>query len=288
MAVILITGCRRPTGFGQLSAITCAKAGHTVYAGMRDAGQGEALVDEAKRLELDIRVIGHDVTSAESNRNVVSGILEEQGRIDVLVNNAGIGAFGSVETMREETLREVMETNFFGGVDLARAVLPAMRQQGKGKLIFVTSVAGRIGVPGEGAYAASKFAVEGLAEVLAYEVKRFGIDVSIVEPVFFNTGMSAENTDAEAQYVHSDEYDAFNAHIVASTKDGEDSGEDPQLVADMILEVVTTTQPKLRWQPGEAAPAIIKDWNQSSDEEWQAGMIDAMQLGWWVNGEAKG
>jgi hypothetical protein len=75
---------------------------------------------------------------------------------------------------------------------------------------------------------------------------------------------------------------------VASTKDGEDSGEDPQLVADMILEVVTTTQPKLRWQPGEAAPAIIKDWKQSSDEEWQAGMIDAMQLGWWVNGEAKG
>jgi NAD(P)-dependent dehydrogenase (short-subunit alcohol dehydrogenase family) len=104
---------------------------------MRDAGQGEALVDEAKRLELDIRVIGHDVTSAESNRNVVSRILEDQGRIDVLVNNAGIGAFGSVETMREETL-------------------------------------------------------------LAYEVKRFGIDVSIVEPGFFNTGMSAENTDAEA------------------------------------------------------------------------------------------
>jgi NAD(P)-dependent dehydrogenase (short-subunit alcohol dehydrogenase family) len=116
---------------------------------MRDAVQGKDLLEEAARQALDIRVLGHDVTSFESNHEVVSTILEEQGRIDVLVSNAGIGAFGAVETTREETLRSVMETNFFGGVDLARA----------GRVIFVTSVAGRFGVPSEGAYSASKFAL---------------------------------------------------------------------------------------------------------------------------------
>ena len=184
MAVVLITGCRRARGFGQRSAITFAKEGHTVYATMRAAAQGQELAEEAKRQGLDIRVLGHDVTSAKSNRDVVSKVIEEEGRIDVLVSNAGIGAFGAVETMREETLRAVMETNFFGGVDLARAVLPSMREKGTGRIIFVTSVAGRFGVPSEGAYSASKFALEGLAEVMSYEVKRFGFDISIVEPGF--------------------------------------------------------------------------------------------------------
>ena len=288
MAVVLITGCRRPTGFGQLSAISFAKAGHTVYATMRSAEEGKALVDRAKGQELDIRVLGHDVTSPESNRNVVSRVLEEEGRIDVMVSNAGIGAFGAVETMREETLRAVMETNFFGGVDLARAVLPAMREQGKGRVIFVTSVAGRFGVPSEGAYSASKFALEGLAEVLSYEVKRFGVDVSIVEPGFCNTGMSAENTSTAEQNDQSDIYDAFNKFMIEATIQGELAGEDPQCVADMILEAATTAEPKLRWQPGEIGSAIMESWSQSTEEEWHASIVEGMQLGWWVEGKTTG
>lgn len=98
-----------------------------------------------------------------------------------------------------------------------------MRKQGRGKVMFVTSVAGRFGVPGEGVYSAGEFATEGMAEVLAYEVKRFGIDVCLIEPGFFNTGMSAVNTNTSEQYDKSDVYDCFNDHMVASTKNGEDA-----------------------------------------------------------------
>lgn len=286
MAVMLITGCRRETGFGQLTAVSYAKQGHTVYATMRDASQGNALVKLATKLDLDIQVLSHDVTSYQSNQDVVSKILDQHQYIDVLVNNAGIGAFGAIETMKEQTLRDVMECNFFAALNLTQAVLPNMRSNKAGKIIFVSSLAGRFGVPGEGAYCASKFATEGMAEVLSYEVKRFGIDVCIVEPGFFNTGMSALNTNAAAQYTANSAYDAFNSHMVASTLNGENKGENPQLVADTIVTIANSQQPKLRWQPGEIAPLATQFWRAASDKDWQQGLLDDLKLNWWLQGKS--
>ena len=283
MAVVMITGCSRPTGFGQRSALAFAKAGHEVYATMRKPERGAGLEKQAAADGLALHVIEQDVTDPESNRRAVAEVLERSGRIDVLVNNAAISAFGALETVSDEKYRSVLETNFFGSVDATRAVLPAMREQGSGRILFVTSLAGCIGLPGETAYSASKFAVEGMAEGLSYEVKRFGIDVSIVAPSFFNTGMSAD-TNIEAHYEKGTPYDAFNEHIVASTTEGENAGEDPELVAAMILEAATTEEARLRWWPGEPGPGLAAARRQMTDAQWQPMLTGEMKLAWWVEG----
>ncbi len=283
MAIVMITGCSRPSGFGQRTARAFANAGHTVYATMRKPERGEPLERDAGAEGLSISVIEQDVTDPGSNRRAVEAVLERSGRIDVLVNNAAIGGFGAVESVSDEKFREVFETNFFGAVDATRAVLPAMREQGTGRVVFVTSLAGCIGLPGEASYSASKFALEGLAEALSYEVKRFGVDVSIVAPAFFDTGMSA-NTDTTGQYEAGTAYDRFNEHIAKATVEGENEGEDPELVAAMIVEAATTSEPKLRWWPGEQGPGLAAARRAMDDAEWQPMLISEMGLGWWVEG----
>ena len=284
MAVVMITGCSRPTGFGQRSALAFSKAGHEVYATMRRPERGASLEKQAAAEGLPLHVIEQDVTDPTSNRRAVEIVLEGSGRIDVLVNNAAVSAFGALETVSDEKYRSVLETNFFGSVDATRAVLPAMRKQESGRVIFVTSLAGCIGLPGETAYSASKFAVEGMAEGLSYEVKRFGIEVSIVAPSFFDTGMSA-STDVEGHYQKGTAYDAFNEHIVASTTEGENAGEDPELVAEMILEAATTEKPRLRWWPGEQGPGLATARRQMTDEQWLPMLTSEMKLDWWVEGK---
>ncbi|MBW2242829.1 MAG: SDR family oxidoreductase [Deltaproteobacteria bacterium] len=284
MAVVMITGCSRPTGFGQRTALAFAKAGHEAYATMRKPERGASLEKQAAAAGLKLRVIEQDVTDPASNRRAVEVALERSGRIDVLINNAAVSAFGALETVSDEKYRSVLETNFFGSVDATRAVLPAMRKQGSGRVLFVTSLAGCIGLPGETAYSASKFAVEGMAEGLSYEVKHFGIDVSIVAPSFFDTGMSAD-TNVEGHFETGTTYDAFNEHIVAATTAGEDSGEDPELVAAMILEAATTDEPRLRWWPGEQGPGLAAARRAMTDADWQPMLTGEMKLGWWVGGQ---
>ncbi|MCP4005239.1 MAG: SDR family oxidoreductase [bacterium] len=283
MSVVMITGCSRASGFGQRTGLAFAKAGCEVYVTMRRSERGESLEKQCAAQGLKLFAIEQDVTDPESNRRAVAEVLERSGRVDVLVNNAAIGGFGALETVSDEKYRAVFETNFFGSVDATRAVLPAMRAQGTGRILFVTSLAGCIGLPGETAYSASKFALEGMAEGLSYEVKRFGIDISIIAPAFFDTGMSA-NTEMEGQYQKGTPYDAFNEQIAASTTEGENSGEDPELVANTILEAATTAQPRLRWWPGELGPGFAAARRQMSDDEWQAMLTGEMKLGWWVEG----
>jgi NAD(P)-dependent dehydrogenase (short-subunit alcohol dehydrogenase family) len=286
MSIVLITGCSRPTGFGQLTAKVFAEAGHTVFATMRGADRGAALSEWAEAAGHSLSVLEHDVCDPLSNRSVVNSIVEQAGGLDILVNNAGVGSFGALETLHESHIRNVMETNFFSAVDLTRAALPVMRAQKRGRVLFVTSVAGFIGVPGESIYCASKFALEGLAESLAFEVARFGIEISTVRPAFFNTGMSMDNTDASSFFDKGSAYDSFNQRVVASTSEGEVDGEDPQIVAETILEAATTANPKLRWEPGQSAPEIRAARPSMSDEEWRVYVMNELGLADWLNPEA--
>lgn len=183
--VALITGCS--TGVGLYCAVRLAEAGFTVVATMRDTGKAQALQDEAARAGVAVEVAPLDVCSQSSIDQAVGEVMARNGRIDLLVNNAGAGFLGSVEQTSDADLRRTMETNFFGVWNVTRAVLPHMRAAGSGRIISVTSVGGLLGQPFNEAYCAAKFAVEGMMEGLAPLARQFGVDVCLVEPGPINT-----------------------------------------------------------------------------------------------------
>lgn len=289
MPTAIITGCSRPTGFGQLTAKTLARAGFDVFATMRRASERRASLDAwAMQEDVSLTVLEHDVLDPIQNRGVVKEVCAITGSVDVLVNNVGMSSFGALETLLDDHIRKVMETNFFTAVDMTRAAIPVMRTQSSGRVIFVSSMAGVTGIPGESIYCASKFALEGLAEALAMETARFGVSVSCVRPAFFNTGMSMHNTDASTFFVRGTPYDAFNAQVVASTSQGEVAGEDPQLVADTILEAATSQQPKLRYEPGVSAPEVLAGRRAMNDEDWRAFVMAELGMSDWLQAEQEG
>ncbi len=190
--VILVTGSS--SGFGRLTVETLARQGHQVYASLRDAnGRNAAVGAELRELaaleSLSLRVVELDVTDDASVDRAVHRIIQESGRIDVLVNNAGAVYMGPAEAFTVEQVRQQFDTNFFSIVRMNRAVLPHMRHQGSGLLVYISSVLGRLVFPFTGIYNASKFAVEGLAESYRYELAPLGIDTAIVEPGAFPTNI---------------------------------------------------------------------------------------------------
>lgn len=178
--VILITGTN--SGFGWLAAVSCAAAGHKVYATMRDTKGRNA--DKAKALgqQANIEVLDVDITSGKSVTDAVGAVIKKEGRIDVLVNNAGVYATGIAETFTEQDLDKVMDVNVHGPWRTIRTILPQMRKQGEGLIINVSSVAGRFSFPFQVAYNVSKFALEGLTEGLHYEIRPLGVDVVSLQP----------------------------------------------------------------------------------------------------------
>ena len=287
MPTVIVTGCSRPTGFGQLTAERLARAGFHVFATMREVSRGAELEAWAKSAGVRLNTLEHDVTDAEQNRFVVNEVLAQADRIDALVNNVGMSSFGALETLHDSHIRQAMETNFFSAVDMTRAVLPAMRAQASGRVLFVTSIAGVTGVPGESIYCASKFALEGLAESLSMEVARFGIDISTVRPSFFNTGMSRDNTDAATFFRMGTAYDEFNRRVVTSTSEGEVQGEDARLVAEMVHTALTTTSPRLRWNPGKAAPEILNARRSMDDARWREYVMDELDMAAWLDSSSQ-
>lgn len=186
MAVVLVTGCS--TGFGLLTACELARRGDVVFASMRDLSKRAAL-DEAS--SGGVEVVALDVTDDASVTSAVAEVVGRTGRLDVLVNNAGIGAGGAVEETPIADLEALLATNVVGSVRVMRAVLPVMRAQRSGHVVNVTSVAAFVAPPFMGAYAATKHALDALGESLAVEVAPFGIHVTNVAPAAYETAMLA-------------------------------------------------------------------------------------------------
>ena len=179
--VVIITGASR--GFGELIAKKFQKENFQVIATMRNIDSSPSL----KKLEnLDIKKL--DVTVKSDIKNVVNYTVEKYGRIDILINNAGYGAFGFLEEASEEEIRNQFNVNYFGLIDCIKGVLPQMRKQKDGVIVNISSIAGRFGLPFTSLYNSSKFAVEGLTECLHYELSLFGIDIKTVAPGSFRTG----------------------------------------------------------------------------------------------------
>ena len=179
--VVIITGASR--GFGELIAKKFQKEKFQVIATMRNVDSSPSLMELDN---VDIKKL--DVTNKSDIKNVVDFTIKKYGRIDILINNAGYGAFGLLEEASEQEIRNQFDVNYFGLIDCIRGVLPQMRKQKDGVIINISSIAGRFGLPFTSLYNSSKFAVEGLTECLHYELSLFGIDIKTVAPGSFRTG----------------------------------------------------------------------------------------------------
>jgi NAD(P)-dependent dehydrogenase (short-subunit alcohol dehydrogenase family) len=239
--VILITGTN--SGFGWLTANSCAAAGHKVYATMRDTKGRNA--DKAKALaqQSNIEVLDVDVTNGKSVNDAVAAVIKKEGRIDVVVNNAGIYATGIAETFTEEDLEKILDINTVGPWRTIRAVLPQMRKQAAGLIINVSSVAGRFGFPFQAPYDMSKFAVEGLTEGMHYEVRPLGVDVVIVQPGAYPTdiwGKIFTGSDATVLAGYGDIANVPEQIGAGIGQMFEAVKPNPQSVADAIIKLIDT------------------------------------------------
>ena len=263
MAIAVVTGSS--TGIGQATAVTLARAGHTVYATMRSPQTGG---EELRRLtaqeNLSLRITALDVDSDESVRQAFDVILSEANRIDVLVNNAGIGHVGAVEELPLEAFRATMETNFFGALRCIQAVVPGMRERRSGCIVNITSVAGRFSVAPQAPYASSKFALEALSECLAQEMKLFNVRVAIVEPGVIATPIFGKMPPPPpSRYPHTRRLtELFRASL--------ENPVSPYLVGEKVREIVDSDSWQLRHPVGPDAAGLLA-WRASmTDEQWVA------------------
>jgi len=270
MGIAFVTGTS--TGIGMATAVSLARAGHIVYAGMRHSQRSGELHEAVAREHLAIRIVAHDVDDDASARNAIEQALAEQGRIDVLVNNAGVGTMGAVEETPLSDFRATMETNFFGALRCMQAVLPGMREQGGGCIVNVTSVSGRMATAPQAPYSSSKWALEALSECLAQEVKSFGIRVAIVEPGVIATpifGKAAPDLN-DTRHPHKRRInELFRASLEKPVS--------PFVVGDTIRDIVDSGTWTLRHLVGPDAAGFLQ-WRASlTDEQWVAwgAMTDA-------------
>jgi NAD(P)-dependent dehydrogenase (short-subunit alcohol dehydrogenase family) len=245
----IVTGSS--SGFGLLCVIELALRGFTVIATMRDTNKAKALIDVAKEKQVEkyIQVTSLDVISSDSIRQFKL-FLENYSHIDVLVNNAGFAVGGFSEELSLEDYRRQFETNFFGVIAVTNAVLPIMRAKKQGRIINMSSISGRIGFPGLSAYSASKHALEGYSESLRFEVRPFGIDVSLIEPGSYQTNIwtsvdqLANNPDSP--------YTFYMESILKEINNGKADYGDPSDVAKLAAHIACTTgTPDLRYPIGK-------------------------------------
>jgi NAD(P)-dependent dehydrogenase (short-subunit alcohol dehydrogenase family) len=268
MASVLITGSS--SGIGRATALAFGRAGHRVHATMRDLSRGDELRKMAEQEKLPISISTLDVDSDSSVRDGIARIIRESGPIDVLVNNAGFAPIGSVEETPLGVFRAVMETNYFGVIRCIQAVLPSMRERRSGCIINVSSISGRIAMAPMTPYQASKFALEGLSEGLAQELKPFNIRVAIVEPGIIDTPAARLIADyhSHSSYPHERRFAALFTGSLQTERPA-------SMVGQTILEIAESGTWQLRHPAGPDGAAFL-EWRKSlNDEEWVAwGALD--------------
>jgi NAD(P)-dependent dehydrogenase (short-subunit alcohol dehydrogenase family) len=265
MSRALVTGCS--TGIGRATAVELTKRGFEVVATAR---RPETLKD------LDVAAaLALDVDSDESVKTAVAAA----GQIDVLVNNAGFGVVGPVESVPLADVRRMFETNVFGVIRMIQAVVPQMRERGAGTIVNVTSLAGRVAPPFDGFYSATKFGVEGLSEALHYEVGHYGIRVVLIEPGVFETAFGDNATHVGMEGGHYDElatqWEASRGKLPAN-----DASAGPETVAAAIADAIEAKEHKLRHPVGADAELVATVRAQLDDASFEATMRETLGLTW--------
>lgn len=238
--IALVTGAS--SGIGEATAQRLARAGYKVYGTSRRGSQA------AQR---SFEMLALDVTSDESVAAAVSEVIRRDGRIDLLVNNAGFGvAPAGAEESSIEQARSIFETNFFGLIRMTRAVLPQMRRQGSGRIINISSVLGFLPMPYGALYAATKHAVEGYSESLDHELRTRGIRVSVIEPAYTKTPFDANFIEPDVKL---DEYREARAGVSRRVNEIMATAESPDVVAETVLKAASAAHPKIRYAAGKLA-----------------------------------
>jgi NAD(P)-dependent dehydrogenase (short-subunit alcohol dehydrogenase family) len=266
MPVALITGAS--TGIGLATALHFGRHGHDVWAGVRNPSAATELRNAIETERLPLQLVTLDVDDAGSVQRGVAEVQGQAGRIDVLVNNAGIGGGGPIEDVPVDWVKTLFETNYLGVVRVTQAVLPGMRERRSGAIVNISSVAGRLAIAGHGHYSAVKHALEALSEALAQEVQRFGIRVAIVEPGVVITPIFSKAqrfADPASPY-----FDHVRRLLLLYQKQMPHAAQ-PGDAARVIYEAATSPEPRLRWLVGEDARLLVAGRQRMSDEEYVAG-----------------
>jgi NAD(P)-dependent dehydrogenase (short-subunit alcohol dehydrogenase family) len=263
--VALVTGSS--SGIGLETALSLARDGYQTFASMRDTKKAGELEFAAKKDKLKINIIELDVDNEESVIAAIKKIMDEKGRIDVLVNNAGYGQFGCTEDVSINDFRKQFETNFFSIVRIIQEVAPIMRKQKSGIIVNISSVVGRLGLPGSSAYISTKFALEGLSECLRYELGQFGIKTTLIEPGviktnFFNS-MKIPESKADPKYKE------LTDNILAGLKMMSELGTPPSEVAKVILKAIHDEEILPRYIVGTDAAMFLEAKKMKTDLEFE-------------------
>ena len=261
----LVTGSS--SGIGYETALALARSGYDTFASMRNTNCGKKLHDTAQDEGLQISIIELDVNSQDSVDDAISKIVSNTGRIDVLVNNAGYGQFGCTEDVTISEFKAQFETNFFAIVRMIQAVVPTMRKNGSGTIVNISSVVGRMGLPGSAAYISTKFALEGLSECLRYELGQFGIRTTIIEPGVIKTNFF-DSMKIPKSFAHP-KYRELSEGILGNLKMMIELGTEPVQVAQTIIKAINDEQMQTRYTAGADAAMFMEAKKNKTDVEFE-------------------
>jgi len=255
--IVLITGCS--SGFGSLVALSLAQKHFTVIATMRNLTHCDQLIEKAEKLHISeehLLIYQLDVTHNDEIESLKQIITDKYGRLDVLINNAGYSQGGVIEDIAIEKWKQQFKTNFFGVVSVTKAFLPMMRQARSGKIIQMGSISGRLGLPGLGPYASSKFALEGFSESLRLELKPFNVYTSLIEAGSYQTSIWQKGIESAVQSDIND-YQSLMSFMNTYARKQQQSSESPQKVVDLIHHICETDRPRFRYSIGKGVKVGI-------------------------------
>jgi NAD(P)-dependent dehydrogenase (short-subunit alcohol dehydrogenase family) len=264
--VAIVTGSS--TGIGYETSLALARNGFLTFATMRNLNKAENIKSIATKESLPLHVTQLDVTDDASVKNAVEEVLSKEGRINILVNNAGYGLNGALEDLSMDEIKAQYETNFFGLIRVTQAVLPTMRRRKSGTIVNISSGAGRFGFPSGSAYVSTKFAVEGLSESISYELEPFGIKVVIVEPGVVRTNFGGGLVIAKRSQDPNSSYSQMMKKIASSFEELMKNSSSPDLVANVVLKAVKDENPNLRYLAGNDVEQWLGAKINMSDEEF--------------------
>jgi NAD(P)-dependent dehydrogenase (short-subunit alcohol dehydrogenase family) len=263
--VCVVTGAN--SGIGRATAVHLAESGYTVWGTIRSRSKADKLNTAAAAAGVIVELVELDIADDESVRAGFAEILDRSGRVDHLVNNAGVGGNGVVEETTPARMLDVLNVDVCGGLRCIREVLPGMRERGAGTIVNITSVAGRIGAVAQAPYVASKWAFEGLSEQLAQELVPFGVRVAIVEPGVTKSSIFGKNMDAPNT---SGAYAAHYERMFQMYAAGHVHATDAIEVARIVREAIESDAPRLRYQVSWGGRELVEGRARMTDEEWIA------------------